>query len=376
VQSVGRAAALYATVTADHAWAFPNATTTGGSDTLLQKGQRDAIAAISGCGDWVRLASGLWMEKQHIVEERRQPNENVLSEGRYVGNGATDYDSIRWTAADHPITRILYNGTRLTVYFGLQTEVPRIHMSRAMNIDRTIFSAMNSGVLNGVPFYTFTLKEGARLDGYYTTYSDGVFAINLKKRRALAEGTNPLSGFGFVIDAGHGGSDTGALGPMGAAFAEKHINLINAKNLANRLTALGAEVKLTRADDTFLTLRERVMVSHENRPDMFISMHANSVAESTDATNIRGITYWYRNIGSKPLADHLMAETYNVNPLTTRNRGSNQSNFYVCRPVWSPSVIVEASFICNIDDFSWLISPARQNELADEIVRAILSYYK
>ncbi|MCL2699048.1 MAG: N-acetylmuramoyl-L-alanine amidase, partial [Defluviitaleaceae bacterium] len=205
---------------------------------------------------------------------------------------------------------------------------------------------------------------------------DGVFALNLKKRRALAEGDQPFSRFTFVIDAGHGGGDTGAIGPMGLALTEKDINLINADNLADRLAGLGARVIRTRVDDSEVSLRQRVELSREINPDMFISMHANSVAHSTDATNIRGITYWHRNTGSKPLADHFMEETFNINPLTNRNRAANQANFYVCRPAWSPSVIVEASFICNIEDFSWLIDPARQNELADGIVRAILSYYR
>lgn len=108
---------------------------------------------------------------------------------------------------------------------------------------------------------------------------------------------------------------------------------------------------------------------------MFISMHANSMSETTNVSDIRGLTVWYRNANSAPLADILIKKLININPHTTRQAYTNQANFYVCRLAWSPSVSLEASFMCNIDDFIWLINDDRQKELADGIVSAILAYY-
>jgi N-acetylmuramoyl-L-alanine amidase len=162
---------------------------------------------------------------------------------------------------------------------------------------------------------------------------------------------------------------------MGAAMPEKALNLVNAQKLAARLTQLGANVTMTRDTDVFHTLQARVEMSRRVNPDMFISMHANSVAETTDATAIHGITFWYRNPNAKPIADLFTAELYSINPYTNRRRVSNHANFYVVRPSWTPSVLVEASFLCNIDDFVWLLREENQELLADRLVEAILLYY-
>jgi N-acetylmuramoyl-L-alanine amidase len=110
---------------------------------------------------------------------------------------------------------------------------------------------------------------------------------------------------------------------------------------------------------------------------MFISIHGNSMPETTDASNIRGLTVWYRNKTSLPLADALTASLFRINPGTTRaSQTSYQSNFYVCRPSWAPSVIIEVSFLCNIDDFAWMINDAKQNDFAAALANAVLAYYR
>jgi N-acetylmuramoyl-L-alanine amidase len=139
---------------------------------------------------------------------------------------------------------------------------------------------------------------------------------------------------------------------------------------------MGASVTLTRGADETFSLYQRTEAHRKAQPDMFISIHANSLAETTDATNVRGLTVWYRNPSSKPLAESLMSDLHSANPGTTRQASPNQSNFYVCRPPWAPSVIIEASFMNNIHDFSWLINDAKQNEFAAALSNAIMNYYR
>jgi N-acetylmuramoyl-L-alanine amidase len=146
--------------------------------------------------------------------------------------------------------------------------------------------------------------------------------------------------------------------------------------LADRLMRLGAEVALVRSGDYLIPLEERPFLNRNVKPDMYISIHSNSTTETTNATNIHGLTMWYRNPASKPAADSFMQSLHTINPLTTRRLDSNQANFFVCRPSWAPSLIVEASFMNNIQDFSWLVNSARQDELAWGIVNAILAYYR
>ncbi|MCL2572425.1 MAG: family 10 glycosylhydrolase [Defluviitaleaceae bacterium] len=376
IMLIGPDARLYAEVTVDYAWVFPGATTTGGSHWMIHRGQRDRVAAVR--GDWTQLASGVWIESANIrtwVDEY-EPTQEValagyLSEGRYL---AGEYkDVIIWNTDIFPVVYGEFDGSQLIVAMGLQQQLPPIFVTPGS----TLFESITIGTHNNAPAYFMNLKPEARLEGFYVEYDEGELRLVLRRRRALAEGNYPLSGFHIVLDAGHGGQDSGALGPMGSQMAEAHIVLTNVHLLSQRLQLLGAEVTIVRdTDDAFYTLQERVNISRGVKPDMFISIHANSTAETTNATNIHGFTMWHRNPNSLPLATHFMESLHYINPLTTRHRTVHQANFFVCRPVWAPSVIVEISFMNNIQDFAWMINPHHQNELAWGMVNAILGYFR
>ncbi len=87
--------------------------------------------------------------------------------------------------------------------------------------------------------------------------------------------TEAARGFRVVIDAGHGGSNTGCAGVVEGVY-EKRFTLALALELAERLRAAGVEVRLTRADDRYLTLRERVRFANAEGADLFVSVHANA----------------------------------------------------------------------------------------------------
>jgi N-acetylmuramoyl-L-alanine amidase len=364
---------LYATVTADAAWTFNRASTANGSDWMLLKGQRDLVTGRTENGNWVRLSSGLWVESAHVSQVNETAMiSNVLTDGQYIIGENTD--TVTWKVAREgqiPAVNVTFDGNEVKAFFPMHTQVPPLTLHNEMMFEKVYF-----GRENGLPYYAFVLKQGVRLEGFYTTIESGGFSIHFRRARPLAEGDYPLDGFTFVIDAGHGGDDYGAVGPMGRLYPEKYFNLVNSLLLAQRLEAKGATVELTRSTDTNLSLLLRTEKSRNVNPDMFLSIHANSVAATTDATTIHGITFWYRNPNSKPLADLLMDFCYDINPLTTRWRNSNQANFYVCRPVWTPSVLVEVGFMPNIHDFSWMLNRRNQELLADRIVGAILKYYE
>ena len=368
----------YATVNVESAWLFPGAATAGGTNWMLERGMRDRIIASARDGQWLRLSNGGWIEAENVERERAgQLTENILSGGRFLHDGHTE--TVEWrvsrTTGGPPAARAVYENGLLTIYFGMQTTAPETASPPA----NSIFGRMTNGVTDeGIPYITLTPRQGVRINGYDITASGNSLTLRVMTPRPLyPHWQTPLAGFTFVIDPGHGGSDYGALGPMGRRMAEKHINLDNSLLLAQRLEALGAEVVLLRDDnDTELSLRERVMASRAARPDMFISVHANSVAETTDATGIRGFTVWYRNDTSYPLARTIMDNLYAVNPYTNRHQNPNQANFYVCRPTWAPSILLETSFMSNIDDFAWMINPTYQAKLADETVAAIIAYFR
>src|ERR1700674_4309829 len=101
----------------------------------------------------------------------------------------------------------------------------------------------------------------------------------------------------IAIDAGHGGHDTGTIGPNG--LLEKDVVLDVAKRLGRLLeTRLGAEVIYTRQDDTFIPLETRTAIANRERADLFISIHANSSRDS----DARGVETYYLNFTSSPEA--------------------------------------------------------------------------
>jgi len=99
------------------------------------------------------------------------------------------------------------------------------------------------------------------------------------------------------------------------------------------------------------------------------------VAETTNATNVRGFTVWHRNPNTIDISQTMLDVMHMINPATNRHKSINQANFFVCRPAWTPSVLIEAGFIINIDDFAWLIDPVQQGRMADATVTAILEYF-
>lgn len=101
----------------------------------------------------------------------------------------------------------------------------------------------------------------------------------------------------IVIDPGHGGHDTGTIGPTG--LEEKNVVLDVALKLRKLLeNNTGCEVVMTRSDDSFIPLEERTAIANEKAADLFISIHANA---STDET-ARGIETYYLNFTSSPEA--------------------------------------------------------------------------
>ena len=373
VRQLGINAPFFAEITAESAWAFPNAATTGGSGWMLVRGQTDRVAAIS--GDWTRLASGAWVQNANIRTWRddnsfnADPRIGFLTEARYLVQ--PHQHVIEWHVPFFPAMQAEFDGTELIISLGMQNVAPPI----LYDATTSMFSNIRTGNHNGAPAYFMTLRENATLEGFYFEHSNEILRLILRQRRSLTPGQYPFAGFTFIVDAGHGGTDSGAVGAMGASMSEAVIVLAQADLLTERLEALGATVVRIRDTNTFYELSQRVNISRRTKPDMFLSLHTNATAYSTDATNIRGFTVWHRNPNSHPAAHSFMSSLYNINPATNRNLAPNQANLYVARPQWAPHLILEASFTNNINDFAWLINPRRMNDYVWGVVNALLGYY-
>lgn len=169
----------------------------------------------------------------------------------------------------------------------------------------------------------------------------------------------------ICVDAGHGGTDPGA---VNGQKAEKDATLIMAKKVTNRLRNAGFEVTMTRNDDRTLTLQRRCDVSNQHGADAFISIHCNS-ATNKDAHGIE--TWRYSKVGAltKALAANVQAAM--IAATGARDRGVKENSFYVLKGTKAPAVLLEIGFISNDAEAEKIFSTEYQNTLAEAIVQGV-----
>ena len=219
----------------------------------------------------------------------------------------------------------------------------------------------------------------------------------------------------IVIDPGHGGTETGAIGPSG--IQEKELTLTLARDLEARLEQSGIRVILTRNEDANVPHDNRTAIANQNKADLFISIHLNSSlgsgaygtetyflsAEATDATAARAAAA--ENTAAAPEPDgtpadpeamedlqlilwdlaqsHHMAESQRFaklvqgelnQALQLRDRGVKQAPFRVLMGAAMPAVLVELGFLSNPDEEKKLQDPAYRGDLIAALARAIQRY--
>lgn len=171
-----------------------------------------------------------------------------------------------------------------------------------------------------------------------------------------------------VLDAGHGGSDYGAIRE---GINEKDITLDVTRRVDAILRSKGYKTALVRKEDVYISLEDRVEFSENEEPEIFVSIHVNS-AVSTDPSGIE--THWYHDY-SKDLAEvvhkHLVSEIPN-----SKNRGLFKSKFYVINHTTVPAILCEIGFLSNVDERNDLITDLRKQKTAKAIAEGIIEYLK
>jgi N-acetylmuramoyl-L-alanine amidase len=241
-------------------------------------------------------------------------------------------------------------------------------------------------------------------------------ALDMREAKPTASGARSLiRALGLkigkiVIDPGHGGHDTGTIGPNG--LEEKDLVLEVGRRLGKLLqTRLGAEVVYTRKNDTFIPLETRTAIANQQRADLFISIHANSSRDS----EARGVETYYLNFTSSPEALEVAAREnavseksiYELQDLVKkialkekieesrefagdvqeslhsglaakspaiRNRGVKKAPFIVLIGANMPSILAEISFVSNPSDEHRLESSEYRQRIAESLYRGIAKY--
>ena len=179
-------------------------------------------------------------------------------------------------------------------------------------------------------------------------------------------GTLPGGSIKVFIDAGHGGTDPGA---VGNGLKEKDIVLSIATKLGALLNGRGISIKYSRTTDTYLSLEERARLANAWGADLFVSIHANSATSSVRGTEC--YTHPTANTATKTLSGNVsraIASKFGIS-----NRGHKEANFAVLRLSNMPAILVETAFISNSSDANLLNT--RQTDFSIAIANSILSYF-
>ncbi|MFA5114955.1 MAG: N-acetylmuramoyl-L-alanine amidase [Candidatus Omnitrophota bacterium] len=238
---------------------------------------------------------------------------------------------------------------------------------------------------------------------------DVLFKEQKPSRRAVAV---PLTRFKkIVIDAGHGGTDPGAIGTTGVR--EKVLTLDIAKRLSRLLRQDGFEVVMTRTSDTFVSLNRRVDIANNSKADLFISVHVNanrvrslsgfevyyitpkindakrafSTAQSVNPAFTRScfagnsaylkailwdMIYTYDRAESIELAGSLCRST--ERELNCRILGVKSANFHVLRGARMPAVLVEVGFLSNPTEERMLKNSYYRQQIAEAVEQGVCNY--
>jgi N-acetylmuramoyl-L-alanine amidase len=214
----------------------------------------------------------------------------------------------------------------------------------------------------------------------------------------------------IVIDAGHGGHDSGTIGPGG--LMEKNLCLDVALRLGKLIQQQVPSIKVlyTRQNDEFLTLEQRTEIANNAKAGLFLSIHANSSKNA----EVGGFETYYLNFNASPRALDAYRENalhqssiYDLNGLVEkiarqeklagsrdlaidiqqslatsvregsrpeRNRGVREAPFVVLSGGNMPSVLAEISFLSNPADEQWLMQPGNRQQVAEGLYRGIEKY--
>ncbi len=218
--------------------------------------------------------------------------------------------------------------------------------------------------------YKFHINFENSLFGYTSKFNnDNELVIEVFKIPTINK-SKPLSNIKITIDAGHGGNEYGAIGCLGTK--EKDINLSIAKSLKNKLIKSGAYVIMTRDNDKYVSLSDRVKISNDANSQIFISIHNNALPDSLANQKRTGSEVYYFYPQSKQLAEDVLDGI--TAKAKTNNNGIKQQSFAVIRNTQSPSILIELTYIINPEDNSKLINKNFQNSLADGIVKGLEKY--
>jgi len=340
------------------------------------------------------------------INNRTFPVENGLLRGVKTGRHTPDITRVVLYVGDLTEYSVfeLPNPYRVVVDIrnreGAGPGAPELVAGRAANIPSTASSAY---VERTEPAEEARAADGPVFEKVEAAQPTGDGTQSLTRALGLKIGK-------IILDPGHGGSDTGTIGPSG--YREKDLVLDIAKRLGRLIEQeLGSEVVFTRTDDSFVPLETRTAIANQQEADLFLSIHANSSRN----TRARGVETYYLNFTtdaealevaarenaiaqerisqlqglvekiamaekvdeSKEFATHLQSEVWRTQAVQDRrvaDRGVKKAPFVVLIGANMPSALSEIAFLSNPTEEELLKTEEHRQKIAEALLEGILGY--
>lgn len=285
-----------------------------------------------------------WVKTSDIAEILTEEGEFIYSPNTIISSGKDKTNEELYTVkvTDNTPYALISDGSKVTL------------------------SVYNLSRLGEMASKDFPLGKFGR---YSLSMKDGVIDLVIKNT-PISKTTYSNKNVKVVIDAGHGGSELGAVGCLG--HKEKFINLDVANKLKRILEYHNFDVYMTREKDEFVSLQKRVDYAKDKDALIFISIHLNAVPISSNPALNTGTIVFYYNPVAKTLASELANEI--SKELDTQNNGASQASFAVIRPTEYIGVLVELAYLVNPKDVPVYKSKFFAHKSAVGIYKGLVNY--
>lgn len=286
--------------------------------------------------------------------------ESLTENWRVTGDSAYDYVSVNLSTRLPYQSFQLIDPSKIVVdVFGATSNTNWItQLENVKEIKNVYYEQIEDGILR----VTIELNHQQHW-GHSIYYRGNTLVIKVKQQPHDLSLNKLIIG----VDAGHGGSNTGAGGPTGSS--EKALALAVALKLQKTLEQQGAKVIMSRTTEKFFDNKERILFYRDSLPDLLISIHLNS---SADPIRVSGTSTYYRYIGFRDLSHDIYKRMLELGLKEYGNVGS--FNFMLNSPIEYPNALVETLFISNPEDEMKILDENFQQQIADKIVLGIKGF--
>lgn len=279
---------------------------------------------------------------------------------RIYGDSAYDYVNIELT------NKLPYQSFQLTdpskIVVDIFGATNNTNWINQLNSIKEIKDVQYEQIADDIFRITIQLKHHQHW-GHQIYYKGNVLVVKIKQQPAELS----LKKLTIAIDAGHGGTNTGAGGPTGVA--EKNLALALSLKLKKALEHAGAKVIMTRETEQFFDNKERILFYRDTLPDLLLSIHLNS---SADPIHIQGTSTFYRYIGFRPLSNAIYKRMLELGLQEYGNNGS--FNFMLNSPTEYPNALIETLFLSNPEEEMKMLDESFQQKMAEKIVEGVKDF--